>query len=181
MQGLKRNVRQISKLLWHHRMVKRSLTPEQHEASKRLRRVWQIAKGENPELTQERVASLCGWESQSSFAHLVTGRVPLNFSTLLKLAKVLKTHPSDIFPELWSQTVSEMAPFGGGDTWARQVARKPSGNAISREKLADCIQAVLKHREHLEESELGEIAATLYEMPEDSSRAIVRILTSRRS
>jgi transcriptional regulator with XRE-family HTH domain len=79
---------------------RRELTPEEQRAAERLRKIWERKK-RNLNLTQESAAIACGWESgQSAMSQYLGGFVPLNVEAVLKLAKVLQVHPTEIMPEV---------------------------------------------------------------------------------
>jgi len=78
---------------------RRELTPSEISAAERLQAIWN--KKKKPlNLTQERVAQLCDWSNQSAFGAYLLARVPLNTDAVLRLAKVLRVHPTEIMPEL---------------------------------------------------------------------------------
>ena len=78
---------------------RRELTPSEINAAERLQTIWNEKK-KALGLTQEKVAQLCEWSNQSAFGAYLLARVPLNTDAVLRLAKVLKVHPTDIMPEL---------------------------------------------------------------------------------
>ncbi len=78
---------------------RRELTPSEINAAEHLQTIWNEKK-KALGLTQEKVAQLCEWSNQSAFGAYLLGRVPLNTDAVLRLAKVLKVHPTDIMPEL---------------------------------------------------------------------------------
>ena len=78
---------------------RRELTPSEISAAELLQAIWN--KKKKPlNLTQERVAQLCDWSNQSAFGAYLLARVPLNTDAVLRLAKVLRVHPTEIMPEL---------------------------------------------------------------------------------
>ena len=78
---------------------RRELTPSEINAAERLQTIWNEKK-KALGLTQEKVAQLCEWSNQSAFGAYLLARVPLNTDAVLRLAKVLKVHPTEIMPEL---------------------------------------------------------------------------------
>lgn len=77
----------------------RELSESETEATKRLKKIWNEKK-KDLKLSQEKLALECGWSGQSAFSQYYHGRVPLNTEAVLKLAKVLKVHPTEIMPEI---------------------------------------------------------------------------------
>ena len=75
------------------------LTTVQIMATKKLQLIWN-AKRKELGLTQEKVAMLCQWNTQSAFSAYLLGRVPLNTEAVLRLSKILEVHPTEIMPEL---------------------------------------------------------------------------------
>lgn len=80
-------------------MPKKSLTLDEAEAARRLRRIWDMKRRELG-LTQEMVAHLCGWGTQGAFGHYLTQKNALNVEAVLKLSRVLQVLPDDIWPGL---------------------------------------------------------------------------------
>jgi transcriptional regulator with XRE-family HTH domain len=78
---------------------RRELTQSELDAAKRLQTIWNKKK-KILNLTQERVAQLCDWSNQSAFGAYLLARVPLNTDAVLRLAKALHVHPTEIMPEL---------------------------------------------------------------------------------
>ena len=78
---------------------KRELTTEEEQRASRLREIWNEKKKEL-KLSQEKIAFECGWNGQSAFSQYYNGFTPLNTDAVLKIAKVLKIHPTKIMPEI---------------------------------------------------------------------------------
>jgi len=79
--------------------IKRNITDEQKEAAKRLKRIWD-QKRETLGITQEKAAELSGWANASAVSQYLNGTVALNVEAVLRFAKLLKCHPTEIMPEL---------------------------------------------------------------------------------
>jgi len=79
--------------------TKRTITEDQKEAARRLKRIWE-QKRESLGITQDRVAELFGWANASAVSQYLSGTVGLNVEAVLRFAKVLKVHPTEIMPEL---------------------------------------------------------------------------------
>ncbi len=77
----------------------RIFTQAEKDAAVRLKKIW-YSKKKELNLTQEKVAQMCGWGNQSAFGAYLHARVQLNVEAVLKLAKVLKVHPAEIMPEI---------------------------------------------------------------------------------
>ena len=80
-------------------MPNNNLTTDQIMAAEQLRFIWN-AKKKVLQLTQEKLAQLCGWSAQSSFNDYLQARVPLNIEAILRISKVLQIHPTEIMPAL---------------------------------------------------------------------------------
>lgn len=78
-------------------MANRDLTQEEIDDAKRLRKVWSEKK-EQLHLSQVKAARELGYSSQSAVSQYINGKVPINFETAAKFAKLLKTDIQDIFP-----------------------------------------------------------------------------------
>jgi phage repressor protein C with HTH and peptisase S24 domain len=85
-------------------MPAQPLTPVQLADAARLRALyeqWKHGRRDAGEpASQEVVAGLLGFNSQSSVSQYVNGRIPLNISALLKFCELLAVQPSDISPDL---------------------------------------------------------------------------------
>ncbi len=81
------------------KMSRNNLTTDQIMAAEQLRFIWN-AKKKALKLTQEKLAQLCGWSTQSSFNDYLQARVPLNIEAILRISKVLQIHPTEIMPVL---------------------------------------------------------------------------------
>lgn len=79
-------------------MRRRALSPEEKEASRRLKNIWEKKK-KDLHLTQEEAAHRCGWNTQAAFYQYLNGIIPLNVEALVKISKVLQVDPSEIYPE----------------------------------------------------------------------------------
>ncbi|ANN71530.1 S24 family peptidase [Bordetella bronchialis] len=103
-------------------MPAQPLTPAQLADAARLRRLYERWKHERRaagELaSQEVVAGLLGFSSQSSVSQYVNGRIPLNVSAVLKFAELLSVKPHDISPDL-AKEIQRMAAVLPG---AKQTA-----------------------------------------------------------
>ncbi|OZI61573.1 XRE family transcriptional regulator [Bordetella genomosp. 11] len=85
-------------------MPAQPLTPAQLADAARLRQLYeqwkQDRRAAGEAASQEAVAALLGFNSQSSVSQYVNGRIPLNVSALLKFADLLSVKPDDISPDL---------------------------------------------------------------------------------
>jgi phage repressor protein C with HTH and peptisase S24 domain len=85
-------------------MPAQPLTPSQLADAARLRALYEQWKQDRrtagEPASQEVVAGLLGFNSQSSVSQYVNGRIPLNVSALLKFAELLSVKPDAISPEL---------------------------------------------------------------------------------
>ena len=87
---------------------RRPLTPTESAAQERFKRIWDHKK-RALKLTQEIAALACGWSGQTAFTQFLCGNTPLNTEAVLKLAKVLQVHPTEIMPE-----IADLLPEGRG-------------------------------------------------------------------
>ncbi|MCX7073333.1 MAG: hypothetical protein NTZ70_00740, partial [Methylococcales bacterium] len=94
--------------------LKGTLTPIQLMHAEQLRLIWNTKKKEL-NLTQEKVAMLCQWNTQAAFNAYLLGRMPLNIDAVLRLAKVLQVHPAEIMPEL-----SDILPYSTSENSVRE-------------------------------------------------------------
>jgi transcriptional regulator with XRE-family HTH domain len=75
------------------------LTADQHDDARRLRDALSRAKQERG-LTQAELATLCGWDSQSTVSQYANGRIPLNIDALGSMCIHLHVPMADISPLL---------------------------------------------------------------------------------
>lgn len=78
-------------------MANRDLTTDEIEDAKRLRKLWSEKK-EELHLSQVKAAKELGYSSQSAVSQYINGKVPINFQTAAKFAKLLKTDIQLIAP-----------------------------------------------------------------------------------
>ncbi|MDA8485133.1 transcriptional regulator [Pseudomonas resinovorans] len=91
---------------------RRPLTEEEQAEAGRLMALYERKKAMARELgiklTQEDVASYCGWSGQSAFSQYATGKVALNLDALIRMAKVLEFSPREVSPRLADMIESVM-------------------------------------------------------------------------
>ena len=104
--------------------LKGTLTPIQLMYAEHLRLIWN-AKKKELNLTQEKVAQLCEWNTQAAFNAYLLGRMPLNTDAVLRLAKVLQVHPTEIMPEL-----SDILPHSTSENSDQQESLSKSEKMI---------------------------------------------------
>lgn len=75
------------------------LSPEQLADAARLKAIY-TAKKRELGLTQESLASACGWESQGTVSQYFNGKIPLNVEAAVKFAKELYCSVADFSPRL---------------------------------------------------------------------------------
>jgi transcriptional regulator with XRE-family HTH domain len=78
-------------------MTNRSLSQEELDDAKRLRKLWGERK-EQLHLSQVKAAKELGYNSQSAVSQFINGKVPINVQTAAKFAKLLKTNIEEISP-----------------------------------------------------------------------------------
>ena len=101
-----------------------TLTPIQLMNTEQLKLIWN-SKKKTLRLTQEKVAQLCEWNTQSAFNAYLLGRIPLNTDAVLRLAKVLQVHPTEIMPEL-----SDILPYSTSENSDQQESLSKSEKMI---------------------------------------------------
>ena len=105
-------------------MKLKTLTPIQLMNTEQLKLIWN-SKKKTLGLTQEKVAELCDWNTQSAFNAYLLGRIPLNTDAVLRLAKVLQVHPTEIMPEL-----SDILPYSDSENSNQQESLSKSEKMI---------------------------------------------------
>lgn len=78
-------------------MANRDLTQDEIDDAKRLRKLWSEKK-EELHLSQVKAARELGYSSQSAVSQYINGKVPINFETAAKFAKLLKADIQQIAP-----------------------------------------------------------------------------------
>jgi transcriptional regulator with XRE-family HTH domain len=76
------------------------LTQDQLEDAARLKKIFESRKAEDRSLTQESLAALCGWKTQSAVTQYLNGVVPLNLDALIKFSLALNASITEISPTL---------------------------------------------------------------------------------
>lgn len=79
-------------------MKRRPLTSQEVTWKDNLKRLYKNKKDEL-DLTQEKLAHLCGWKTQASVSNYMNGVIPLNTEANLKLSKVLGVDVREIDPD----------------------------------------------------------------------------------
>lgn len=77
---------------------KRTITPADREAAKRLKRIWEHKK-KALHLTQEKAADQLGFKTQAAVSHYLNCRIALGPVATLKFARLLDVSPQDIRPD----------------------------------------------------------------------------------
>ncbi|MFY3134240.1 XRE family transcriptional regulator [Achromobacter ruhlandii] len=101
-------------------MPAQPLTPSQLADSARLRSLyeqWKVRRRAKREsASQETVAALLGFNSQSSVSQYVNGKIPLNINALVKFATLFGCAPEDISMDLAKeiQRIADAAPEDDG-------------------------------------------------------------------
>lgn len=89
-------------------MTRRSLTQDEVDDAKRLRKIWNDRK-EDLMLSQVKVAEEMGFSSQAAVSQYLNAKLPLNMSAVAKFAKVLRAKVEDISPR-YAQMVGDPIP-----------------------------------------------------------------------
>ena len=86
---------------------RRELTESELKDAARLKNIYKNRKSElaaaGGKLTQEDLASRCGWSGQSTVSQFMNGLVPLSLEALISLSRELNVSPEQISPELASR------------------------------------------------------------------------------
>lgn len=78
---------------------RRNLSPDEVEASKNLKLIWE-SKKQSLGLTQESAAHDLGYKTQGAVSQYLNGRVPLNLTAILAFARLLGVNPLQISEKL---------------------------------------------------------------------------------
>lgn len=98
------------------------LTDEQRQDAARLKRIYEARKAEDRSLTQEGLASACGWKTQSAVTQYLNALVPLNLDALIKFSLALDAPISEISPSLADKIMSvRVSPTGETALLSRQA------------------------------------------------------------
>ena len=104
-------------------MPARPLTTEQLADAERLKAALTEAKRDFG-LTQSDLASLCGWDSQSTVSQYANGRIPLNVDALGAMCIHLRVPMHEISPTL-ARRLAQIAQTLPKDTRARAAGGWP--------------------------------------------------------
>lgn len=111
-------------------MPARQLTKQQLEDAARLKSALVAAKREYG-LTQADLATLCGWDSQSTVSQYATGRIPLNVDALGAMCLHLRVPMNEISPTL-ARRLAQLVQTLPRDQRGRQVQSAWPFAAVSR-------------------------------------------------
>lgn len=78
-------------------MARRSLTQEEIEDAKRLKKLW-IDRKDKLHLSQAKAAKELGFSSQAAVSQYINARTPLNMQSVAKFARLLRLTVDDISP-----------------------------------------------------------------------------------
>ena len=118
----------------------RSMTEEQLRDAARLKDALARAKASFG-LTQADLATLCGWDSQSTVSQYANGRIPLNIDALGAMCLHLRVPMSDISPTLARRlaqlvhTLPRAARARPGGDWPFRRVRPEDLEALPAEDL----------------------------------------------
>lgn len=85
-----------------------SVTTQAADAQ-RLHAIFKDRQAKDPSLTQQRLATLCGWKHQSAAQQYLAGKIPLNFDAIIKFSELLGVSPSNISPTMGARLVKCIA------------------------------------------------------------------------
>lgn len=80
-------------------MPAQPLSADQKADAARLKAIYESKKREL-RLTQDSLATACGWESQGTVSQYLNGKIPLNLASALKFSEKLECAVSDFSPRL---------------------------------------------------------------------------------
>lgn len=78
-------------------ILRRDLSPLEHEDSARLRKIWDQKK-DSLSLSQQDVADAFGISNQTAISQYLNGKIPLNLEAAIKFSKVLEVNIKEISP-----------------------------------------------------------------------------------
>jgi transcriptional regulator with XRE-family HTH domain len=79
--------------------VRRPLTDLENQYRENLNRIWKNKKTEL-KLTQDTLAKRAGWNTQTVFSQYLRGKMALNVTAVLRIAKELEVNPTEIMPDI---------------------------------------------------------------------------------
>jgi transcriptional regulator with XRE-family HTH domain len=134
---------------------RRPLTDVELADVKRLQREWNRRRHALG-LTQEEVATLCGWSTQGAFSQYLRGRIPLNLRAAIQIARVLQVDVAEISPQLAEQLPSPQqhlaeevgrhgSPPPGADNNPKRLAWMRLYDQIERVGLTDTVFRLLRN------------------------------------
>ena len=77
--------------------VRRPLTDLENQYRENLNRIWKDKKTAL-KLTQDTLAKRAGWNTQTVFSQYLRGKMALNVTAVLRIAKELEVNPTEIMP-----------------------------------------------------------------------------------
>lgn len=80
-------------------MPAQPLSADQRADAARLKAIYN-AKRRDLNLTQDSLASACGWDSQGTVSQYLNGKIPLNLKAALRFSAALKCEVADFSPQL---------------------------------------------------------------------------------
>ena len=79
--------------------VRRPLTDLENQYRENLNRIWKD-KITALKLTQDTLAKRAGWNTQTVFSQYLRGKMALNVTAVLRIAKELEVNPTEIMPDI---------------------------------------------------------------------------------
>ena len=79
--------------------VRRPLTDLENQYRENLNRIWKDKKTAL-KLTQDTLAKRAGWNTQTVFSQYLRGKMALNVTAVLRIAKELEVNPTEIMPDI---------------------------------------------------------------------------------
>jgi len=135
------------------------LSPEQLEDATRLKAVY-TAKKRQLHLTQESLASACGWESQGTVSQYLNGKIPLNLEAALKFAAALHVQVGDFSPRIAAALPPGLspAPEGRGPKHPNGPAQVEPSNVSAGAALSPALSDLLESARPLSEADVKLLA-----------------------
>jgi transcriptional regulator with XRE-family HTH domain len=102
---------------------RRDLTDSERADAARLKAIYARKKAEAG-LTQEKLAALMGFSTQSAVSHYLTGFIAMSSEVVFKFAHHLGVDPTEIRPDIWEKIQAQ--PLNGLDDEAVEFAKAMS-------------------------------------------------------
>ena len=99
--------------------MKRNVTPQDLEAARNLKRIYEAKKYSPEKLTQRKVADAMGFSQQSSVSQYLLGKLPMSLETIAAFANALGVDPSEIRADFYSAIAIKPAALASREVSVR--------------------------------------------------------------